>query len=264
MARESDLSPRGKRPDLLAAVCVSVCLLSSVAADAAEALAAVAGNFSDVIDRLQADFESTGEHTLVVSTGSTGKLYAQIDNGAPFDLFLAADQVRPEVLERAGKAVAGSRFTYAIGRLTLWSPDPARLAVNGAATLRAGKFRKLAIANPELAPYGAAAIETLASLELLDTVRDRIVMGENIGQAHAMVATGNAELGFVALSYILSPRNSAVGSRWDVPQEFYSPIRQDAVLLVHGAGNSAALAFLDYLASDAARVVIESYGYAVK
>lgn len=232
-------------------------------ASAGEALAAVAGNFTEVIERLKVDFEKNTGHVLVVTTGSTGKLYAQIRNGAPFDLLLAADRVRPELLEKEALAVKGSRFTYAVGRLTLWSPDPEYLGPDGAVTLRAGRFRKLAIANPDLAPYGAAAIETLESLELLDTFRDRIVMGENIGQAHAMVATGNAELGFVALSYVLSPRNKEAGSRWDIPQEFYTPIRQDAVLLVHGSDNDAALAFLRYLASDAARAVIEGYGYAV-
>jgi molybdate transport system substrate-binding protein len=233
-------------------------------ASAEEALVAVATNFSEVIEQLEAGFESASGHSLTVATGSTGKLYAQINIGAPFDILLAADHRRPELLEEAGLAVAGSRFTYAIGRLTLWSPDPERVAANGAETLQAGAFRKLAIANPELAPYGAAARETLAALGLLETLEEKLVMGETIGQTHALVATGNAELGFVALSYILSPRNKRPGSRWDVPLELHSPIRQDALLLMRAVDNAAARAFLEYLQNDTARGVIERFGYGVE
>jgi molybdate transport system substrate-binding protein len=239
-------------------------ILLPTAASADEALVAVAANFSEVVERLAANFESASGHSLTVTTGSTGKLYAQIRNGAPFDVLLAADQRRPELLEKEGRAVAGSRFTYAVGRLTLWSPDPERVTADGAETLRSGAFRKLAIANPDLAPYGAAARETLTALGLLDTLGDRVVMGENIGQAHALVATGNAELGFVALSFVLSPRNRTPGSRWDVPQDLHAPIRQDAVLLIRAADNPAARAFLDYLKSAEARAVIESFGYGVE
>ena len=254
--------PKGRLPGLpLLAALLGVLLCSS--ASAGDALVAVAANFSEAAEHLATHFEDTSEHTLTITTGSTGKLYAQIHHGAPFDILLAADQHRPQLLESTSQAVAGSRFTYAIGRLTLWSPDPNRISAAGPAILRAGAFDKLAIANPDLAPYGAAASETLKALSLFDTLRQRIVMGENIGQTHALVATGNADVGFVALSHVLSPRNRQKGSRWDVPQHFYTPIRQDAVLLNRGSGNPAARAFLDYLKSKESRGVIESFGYAV-
>lgn len=229
-----------------------------------EAVVAVAANFSEVVERLGKDFEGASGHTLNFVVGSTGKLYAQIGNGAPFDVFLAADQERPEILEREGLAVAGSRFTYAAGRLALWSPEPGRIGEDGAATLREGAFRLLAIANPDLAPYGAAARQTLESLDLWKSLEGKIVMGETIGQAHAMVSSGNAELGFVALSYLLSPRNKTAGSRWDVPSGLHAPIRQDAVLLTRAAGNPAARGFLDYLRTDEVKKVIESFGYSVE
>lgn len=248
----------------LVSVLLSVAwLLFPASGYADDALVAVATNFSEVMERLQANFEQAGDHTLTVTAGSTGKLYAQIRNGAPFDILLAADERRPRILEDESQAVAGTRFTYAVGRLTLWSPDAGRVSADGQVTLRARTFRKLAIANPELAPYGTAARETLTTLGLFDSLGPRIVTGENIGQAHALVATGNAELGFVALSYVLSPRNKHSGSRWDVPQELYTPIRQDAILLKRGSKNAAATAFLDFLRTDAARAVIESFGYGV-
>jgi len=229
-----------------------------------EAAVGVAANFTEVVERLEERFERETGHTLTISVGSTGKLYSQIANGAPFDVLLAADQARPERLEEEGLAVAGSRFTYATGRLTLWSPEPGRVGADGAATLREGDFRLLAIANPELAPYGAAARQTLEKLGLWETLRDKLVMGETIGQAHAMVASGNAELGFVALSYVRSPRNETPGSRWDVPVGLYAPIHQDAVLLKRAAGNAAAKGFLEFLKSAETRALIESYGYAVE
>jgi molybdate transport system substrate-binding protein len=264
MTGQAKRPSRGKRTVALPLLCGLIAALLPGTASAAEALVAVAGNFSEVIERLESDFETATGHNLTVTTGSTGKLYAQIENGAPFDIMLAADRRRPELLEKEGLAVAGSRFTYAVGRLTLWSPDPGRVAADGAETLRAGHFRKLAIANPDLAPYGEAARETLAALDLLEALGDRIVMGENIGQAYALVATGNAELGLVALSYVISPRNRMPGSRWEVPQELYTPIRQEAILLVRAADNVAARAFLEYLKSDGARAVIQSFGYGVE
>ncbi len=248
---------------LRAALGVSL-LLAAAPAAGEEAVVAVAANFTEVVERLDADFERDSRHTVTVVAGSTGKLYAQIANGAPFDAFLAADQQRPERLEKEGLAVAGSRFTYATGRLTLWSRDPGRVGSDGAATLRQGKFRLLAIANPELAPYGAAAKQALEKLALWDRFKDRIVMGETIGQAHAMVASGNAELGFVALSSVLSPRTETKGSRWEVPPDLYAPIRQDAVLLSRAAGNAAARGFLAFLRSDKAKALIESYGYSIE
>jgi len=228
---------------------------------AAEALVAVAANFAEVMERLEADFERDSGHVLTVAVGSTGKLYAQITHGAPFDVLLAADQKRPQLLEGEGAAVAGSRFTYAVGRLTLWSPDEGRVAADGETTLRAGDFRSLALANPDLAPYGAAARQALERLGLWETLKPKAVMGQNIGQAHALVASGNADLGFVALSYVLSPRNDHPGSRWDVPAALYTPIRQDAALLSRAADNPAAREFLAFLRSDAARTLIETYGY---
>lgn len=233
-------------------------------AAAAEAVVAVAANFSEVAERLAKDFKRASGHSLTFVGGSTGKLHAQIANGAPFDAFLAADQESPERLEKAGLAVAGSRFTYAIGRLTLWSREPGRIGSDGAATLRQGNFRRLAIANPALAPYGAAAKQILENLDLWKRFEGKIVMGETIGQAHALVASGNAELGFVALSSVLSPRNETGGSRWDVPAGLHAPIRQDAVLLARGAGNPAARGFLGFLRSEKARAVIEAYGYVVE
>ena len=233
-------------------------------AAAGEAVVAVAANFSEVAERLAGDFERESGHRLTFVAGSTGKLYAQIVNGAPFDAFLAADQESPGRLEKEGLAVAESRFTYATGRLTLWSSEPGRIGSDGAATLRQGAFRRLAIANPALAPYGAAARQTLENLGLWKRFKDRIVMGETIGQAHALVASGNAELGFVALSSVLSPRNETRGSRWDVPADLHAPIRQDAVLLARGAGNPAARGFLDFLRSAKAKAVMATYGYGVE
>jgi molybdate transport system substrate-binding protein len=229
-----------------------------------EAVVAVAANFSEVAERLARDFERESGHKLTFVAGSTGKLHAQIANGAPFDVFLSADQESPVRLEKEGLAVAGSRFTYATGRLTLWSREPGRIGRDGAATLRQGKFRLLAIANPALAPYGAAARQTLESLGLWQRFQDRIVMGETIGQAHTLVASGNAELGFVALSSVLSPRNATKGSRWDVPSGLHAPIRQDAVLLARAAGNPAARGFLAFLRGGKAKAVVKTYGYGVE
>lgn len=250
-------------------ICISlfVTLISVVPpsiARADEALVAVATNFAEVMERLERDFERDSGHELTVVSGSTGKLYAQITNGAPFDVFLAADRERPRLLEEQGLAVDASRFTYAVGCLVLWSPIAGRVAPDGAETLRHGDFRKLAMANPALAPYGAAARETLEKLGLYEQLRGRLVIGENIGQAFAMVATGNAELGFVALSYVMSARNEMPGSRWDVPQEYYAPIRQDTVLLERGAGNDAAAALLRWLKEDEARAIVERFGYRVE
>ena len=244
----------------LKSVCLAAFALAALSRPAAagEALVAVAANFAAPMQELEAAFEKTSGHALTVSAGSTGKLYAQIANGAPFDILLAADTERPERLEAEGRAVAGSRFTYAAGRLALWSADPALIGETGA-VLREGKFRRLAIANPVLAAYGAAAMDVLNGLGLAETLRLRIVMGENIGQAFAMVASGNAELGFVALSQVAEDEK---GSRWIPPAASYAPIRQDAALLSRAAENEAALAFLEYLKSDEARAIMEKYGYA--
>lgn len=240
-------------------------LLAATATAAADtALIAVATNFAEVMEKLERDFEAQSPHAITVSAGSTGKLYAQIVAGAPFDVLLAADQERPDRLEAEGMAVRGTRFTYATGRLALWSPDPQRVAADGAAVLRTGDFRRLAIANPDLAPYGAAAIEVLDALGVADTLADRLVMGENIGQTHAMVATGNAEVGLVALSSVISPRTPAGSSYWVVPDNLHSPIRQDVILLTRAEDNSAARDLLAYLRRPEVREVIRQFGYGVE
>jgi molybdate transport system substrate-binding protein len=241
------------------ATIVATSLSSQVVAE--HALVAVATNFAEVAQKLESEFEAGSSHEITLTSGSTGKLYAQIINGAPYDLLLAADQQRPRLLEQSGEAVNGSRSAYAIGRLTLWSPDPDKVAADGRETLQIGAFRSLAIANPELAPYGAAAKQTLQSLAVWDSLKNKTVMGQNVGQAHALVATGNAELGLVSLSYVMSPRNKQPGSRWDIPAKLHTPIRQDAVLLQHGADNMAARSFLEFLHTDDARATIVAFGY---
>lgn len=225
---------------------------------AAEVRVAVASNFTAVMKQIAAGFEAATGHGLVISYGSTGKIYAQIVNGAPFEAFLAADQARPQRLVEEGRA--SDRFTYAVGRLVLWSPNPDRVDAE-AAVLRTGDFRRLAIANPVTAPYGAAALQVLERLGLVQALEPRLVRGDNIAQAYQFVATRNAELGFVALAQVaLEPG----GSRWPVPLELYDPIRQDAVLLEKGRDNPAARAFLDYLAGPEARAVIARFGYGVE
>ncbi|MDH4048856.1 MAG: molybdate ABC transporter substrate-binding protein [Gammaproteobacteria bacterium] len=243
---------------------VFVAVLFPAISAADSALIAVATNFAEVAESLVRDFEALSEHEIRISTGSTGKLYAQIVNGAPYDALLAADRENPRRLEEAEIAVAGTVFTYAVGKLALWSPDDELIIGNGIEVLKRGNFRTLAIANPELAPYGDAAMETLKSLGLWDALQGKLVMGENVGQAFALVATGNAELGFVALASVKSKRNKQPGSRWDVPAELHAAIRQDAALLEHGYDNAAAVAFLAYLKSDEARLTIASFGYGLE
>jgi len=227
-------------------------------ARAAEALVAVAANFADVARFLAAEYRAKTGHQVVVATGSTGKLYAQIVAGAPYDVLLSADAARPARLEAEGRAVPGSRFTYASGRLALWSADPDAIGADGAATLRAGGFDRLAIANPKLAPYGLAARQVLERLDLWPALSDRLAMGQNIGQTHALVATGAARLGLVAYAQVSM---GVAGSVWLVPEALHDPISQDAVLLLHGADNPAAIGFLDYLNNGAARDYIRSRGY---
>ncbi|MPZ38677.1 MAG: molybdate ABC transporter substrate-binding protein [Rhizobiales bacterium] len=241
---------------------LSSAALSPVRAE--QTLVAVAANFAEVIDELKPAFEKTTGHKLQVTTGSTGKLYAQIKAGAPFQILLSADAATPERLERENDGVAGSRFTYAVGKLTLWSVDPVRIGSDGVSALKAADVRHIAIANPSLAPYGLAAMETLQSLKLWDALKAKIAMGQNIGQTHSMVATGNAQLGFVALSAVLSPRATDKGSRWDVPQRLFAPIRQDAILLNKGRDNVAATAFLKFVRTPEAHAVIERFGYGIE
>lgn len=256
-----DNSSNGRRRPLFLVTLGLMALSAAGVSRASDGLIAVAANFGETARTLEARFEETTDHSVTLVIGSTGKLYAQIVHGAPFDAFLAADQRRPALLADEGRAVEGSRFTYAMGRLSLWSADPRRIPLDGAETLAAGEFRRLAMANPRLAPYGAAAAEVLRSLGLLDAMAEKIVMGENVGQVYSMVATGNAELGFVALSQALTMVPADAGSRWDVPTELHSQIRQDAVLLDHGRSNVAAREFLRFLAGAEGAGIIRSFGY---
>ncbi len=221
---------------------------------AGEVRVAVAANFAAAMKAIAADFERSSGHRVVISHGSTGQLYAQIRNGAPFDLFLAADQRRPRLLQQQG--IARDRFTYAIGSLVLWSSDHTRSLDER--VLRDADFGRLAIANPKIAPYGRAAEEVLHRLGLYDAVAPRLVRGESIAQTYQFVASGNAQLGFIALAQVAF---DDTGSRWLVPDGLYRPLRQDAVMLRRGAGNAAAGALFDYLNGDRARAIIHEYGY---
>lgn len=229
-------------------------------AAAAEVTVAVAGNFAAPMREIATGFERETGHRVLLSAGGTGKLYAQIKAGAPFDLLLAADDETPLRLESEGDAVAGSRFTYAVGGLVLWSRIAGYVDDQGA-ILKTGDFRKLALANPRLAPYGAAATEVLTATGALEAVRARLVTAENIAQAQQFVASGNAELGFVARSQVLRDGKLVAGSAWLVPPALHEPIRQDAAVLQRGRGKPAVAALVAWLKGDAARAVIRAYGY---
>ena len=235
-------------------------LLSIHAAQAGEVQVAVAANFAGPMKVLAADFEKTAGHKVVFATGATGKFYAQLRAGAPFDVFLAADDETPARLDQEGATVPGSRFTYAVGRLVLWSPRPDYVDASGD-VLRRNRFAHLAIASPRLAPYGAAAVETLDRLGLLSTLTPKFVQGESIGQTFGFVASGNAELGFVALSQVQEDGKLKEGSAWVVPARLHRPIRQDAVMLSAGRDNPAAIAWMAYLKSALAQRVIRAFGY---
>lgn len=223
---------------------------------------AVAANFAAPAKQIAADFGKETGHRATLVFGATRKFYAQIRNGAPFEVLLAADEETPAKLEKDGAAVAGSRYTYATGRLVLWSAKPGLVDDKGE-VLKNGDFAHLAIANPRLAPYGVAAVEVLTALKLPDAVQARVVVAENITQTHLFVATGNADLGFVALSQVLKDGKVSEGSAWIVPANLHQPLRQDAVLLDKGKGKPAAEAWLNYLKGDKARAVIKSYGYGI-
>ena len=242
-------------------VVAGVALLAAGPTRADEALVAVAANFAGAVEAITAEFSKDTGHSVQITTGATGKLYAQISEGAPFAILLSADAKTPAKLEEEGMAVSGSRFTYAIGRLSLWSPDLARIGQDPRAALTASDTLYVAIANPELAPYGVAAREALTAMGLWDTIQPKVVMGQNIGQTFSLADTGAAQMGFVATSAVQGPGISPRGSRYDVPQDMFSPIRQDAVLLKAGEGNSAAIAFMDYLESARAKAIIRSFGY---
>ena len=233
----------------------------AVSAQADEIQVAVAANFSAAAQKIAAQFEHDTGHVVKLSFGATGKFYAQIEAGAPFDVLLAADQITPGKLVTEGKAVPATLHTYAIGKLVLWSADPALVDGKGE-VLKSDKWKHLSVADAKLAPYGQAARETLAALKLTDAVQPRVVTAENIGQAYQFVQTGNAELGFVALGQVQPPDGSRpAGSLWVVPDSLYTPIKQDAVVIAATKVGKAATDFVDYLASDKARVVIKAYGY---
>jgi molybdate transport system substrate-binding protein len=233
---------------------------TALAARGADVLVAVAANFAGPTRGIAEAFHAVSGHTLKVSAGATGKFYSQILAGAPFEVLLAADQQTPRRLVATGHAVAGSQFTYAVGRLVLWSARPGLVDDQGA-VLAAGAFDKLALANPKLAPYGVAALQVLRARGLADALAPKLVTAESIAQAYQFVATGNAELGFVALSQVQLPGRPAIGSMWRVPQALYEPIRQDAVLLAAGRSNPAAAALLEYLKGAEAQRLIAAYGY---
>ncbi|MGB7598284.1 MAG: molybdate ABC transporter substrate-binding protein [Gallionella sp.] len=229
---------------------------------ASEVNAAVASNFSAPMKQIADVFQKESGDTVKLSFGSTGKFYEQIRGGAPFDVFFAADTATPQRMEQEGLTVNGSRFVYALGKLVLWSAQPGYVDDQGA-VLRKGGFGKLAIADPKLAPYGVAAQQTLEHLGLWDALQPKLVTGENITQTYQFVATGNAELGFVALSQVMRDGKLSAGSSWLVPSDMYQLIQQSAVLLAGAKDKAAAQAFLDFLKGDKAAAVIRSYGYAL-
>jgi molybdate transport system substrate-binding protein len=235
---------------------------ASLAVHAAEVQVAVAANFAGPMKALAADFEKATGHKAVLASGATGKFYAQIQSGAPFDVFLAADDETPAKLDKEGATVPGSRFTYATGKLVLWSARPELVDAKGE-VLKSGSFAHLALASPKLAPYGAAAVETMTRLGVLARLEPKFVQGESIGQTFGFVSSGNAELGFVALSQVWENGKLKSGSGWIVPAELHSPIRQDAVLLARGKDNAAAVALMAFLKSDTSKAVIRSFGYDV-
>jgi molybdate transport system substrate-binding protein len=237
---------------------IAAASLAATSAFAGQTNIAVAANFTDAAKEIAAAFKQKTGHEAVLSFGSSGQFYTQITQDAPFQIMLSADDERPQKLVSDGLGVPESRFTYAIGKLVLWSKDPN--AVKGEATLTHAAFTKLSICNPVAAPYGAAAVETMKSLKLYDSLQPKLVEGANITQAYQFVATGNAEVGFVALSQLTGNNE---GSRWLVPQNLYKQIRQDAVLLKKGANNEAATAFMTFLKGPEARAIIEKYGYEI-
>ena len=227
------------------------------------ALISVASNFSGTFEELEQVFEMESGHLIETVFGSSGRFFAQINNGAPFHAFLSADQEKPDALQKAGLVVEESRFTYALGKLVLWSSQSNFVDSSGQ-VLKQNNFRRLAIANPRLAPYGIAAMEVLENLDLASGIQGKIIQGENIAQTYQFVSTGNVELGLVAFSQVYRQDRIVSGSSWIIPADLYNPVRQDAVLLRRGANNQAAIAFLKFIRSEAGRAIIESFGYQVE
>ncbi len=242
----------------LAAVLLALSVSSLVHAD--EVQIAVAANFTAPMKAIATQFARESGHKVLASYGSTGKFYAQIQNGAPFEILLAADDETPAKLEKEGAAIAGTRFTYAVGKLVLWSAQPGLVDDKGE-VLRTGQFAHLSIARPKVAPYGAAAVEVLQKLNVYSTLEPKLVQGDNIAQTHQFIVSGAAPLGFVAMSQVYEGGKLKSGAAWIVPTNMYTPIRQDAVALVRGKGKVGVDAFLTYLKSDKAKAVIRSFGY---
>ena len=257
-----------RKPTLLAKIhgflCPLVLTICPATSVAEEVRVAVAANFLGTLNEIVSHFERDTGHTAVISSGSSGRLYAQIKNGAPFDVFFSADVTRPKLMEEEGLAVQGSRFTYAVGRLTLWSPGPTMIEGNRISMLLNDHIEHVAIANPKTAPYGAAAKEVLQALGLWERLQDRLVRGENIGQTFHFVFSKNAQLGFVALSQVLGHKVNGAGRRWDVPTHLYAPLRQQAVLLHNSQRKEVARAFLDYVKGATSRNIIERFGYGLE
>lgn len=247
-------------PTILATL-IGTALLTTQA-PAEEVKIAVAANFTDASKVIAELFEKQSGHTTKISYGSTGKLYSQIEHGAPFEVFLAADTKRPAKAEKEGVAVAGSHFIYAKGRLALWSIRP-DLFKDGESFLKSGEFKHIALANPKTAPYGQAAVQVMQQMGVLDKIRPKLVKGDSISQTFQFAATGNADAGFIALAQIEAWEGRS-GTLWEIPSDYYMPIDQAAVLLKKGESNPAATDFLAFLKSDEARAVIESYGYGVE
>ena len=227
---------------------------------AAEVQVAVAANFAEPMQKIADAFERDTGHKALLAFGSTGNFYAQIKNGAPFEVLLSADAETPARLKKEGLGVPGTRFTYAIGTLVLWSPKSGVVDAHGQ-VLKKGAFAHIALANPRLAPYGAAALEVLSKLGIYTALEPKLVLGEDVAQAYQFVASGNADLGFVALSQVLRDGKISKGSAWIVPAALYTPIRQDAVILAGGENNAAALALMNYMKQKKAQVIIKAYGY---
>jgi molybdate transport system substrate-binding protein len=235
-------------------------LVFSCQALAEQVQVAVAANFTAPLQAIAAEFEKDTGHSVVASFGATGQLYAQIQHGAPFEVLLSADESTPAKLDSEGLGVSGSRFTYAVGSLVLWSATPGYLDGSDA-VLKANQYRHLAIADPKTAPYGLAATQVLDKLDLTEAVQGKLVTGQSIAKALHFIATGNAELGFVALSQVYQDGQLSSGSAWIVPAELHSPIKQDALILKKGEHNPAAAAFMVYMKSEKAAAIIKSYGY---
>mgnify|MGYP001404352007 FL=1 len=233
---------------------------AAASASADEVQVAVAANFTAPIQAIATDFEKDTGHKLVAAFGATGQIYTQIKNGAPFEVFLSADDTTPAKLEQEGDTVKGSRFTYAVGTLALWSAKDGYVDSKGQ-VLKANQYQHLSIANPKTAPYGLAATQVLSKLGLTDATKAKIVEGQSITQAYQFVSTGNAELGFVALSQVYKDGKLTSGSAWIVPDDLHDPIKQDAVILNKGKDSAAAKALVEYLKGPKAAAIIKSFGY---